>query len=281
MARFPSLRPASTQPRDPCAHPRARPPAACFERTLAEYLPAAAAARSFRKFLAKNSLSLLTQGAKGSRGPRGGAPASLPGWALLLSARVAFLPGPERAWAGGCAGVSEAPLPARCPAHPSPGARALALPSPAFPRARRGPRRPAARRGAAPGAQRNEWRPDGRTEVAGATAGSRPARPGGPGSKFSAGIPARKVRCDKFRSGRRSCGCLGAGDREGSGTGWCRSPALRLPVPSLPRVTPLPVILAFPLVGSRISLLFVHGDPLWGKRRCEASFQTIERMAMV
>lgn len=46
---------------------------------------------------------------------------------------------------------------------------------------------------------------------------------------------------------------------------------LRFPVPSLSRVPPLPVILALPLAGSRISLLFVHGDPLWGKRRCEAS----------
>lgn len=150
---------------------------------------------------------------------------------LLLSALVAVLQGWERAWEGGCAGVSEALLPARCPVHPSPGARALALPSPAFPKSRRGQRRPAARPRAAPGAERNEWRLDRRTEVAAAAAGSRPAHPGGPGSKFSAGCQARKVRCDKFRSGQRSCSCLGAEDREGSGTGWCRTPGPEISCP--------------------------------------------------
>lgn len=190
---------------------------------------------------------------------------------LLLSALVAVLQGWERAWEGGCAGVSEALLPARCPVHPSPGARALALPSPAFPKSRRGQRRPAARPRAAPGAERNEWRLDRRTEVAGAAAGSRPAHPGGPGSKFSAGSQARKVRCDKFRSGQRSCSCLGAEDERAPGQAGVGLLGLRFPVPSLSRVTPLPVILALPLAGSRISLLFVHGDPLWGKRRCEAS----------
>lgn len=96
------LRPSSNQP---CAHPRPAPLAFGFRRSQAELFPATAAPRRFRKFLAKNSLSLLTWGTKGSWWQRGGAPASLPAWERCSSPRGALS---HPAWGDGCAGVSEA-----------------------------------------------------------------------------------------------------------------------------------------------------------------------------
>lgn len=142
---------------------------------------------------------------------------------LLLSALISFLPRWERAWEGGCAGVSEALPSARCPIHASPGAWALPLLSPAFPRSRRGARRLGARRRAVPGTERNEWGLDRRTRTAGAAAGSRPAHPGAPGSRTAQGAGREKfVGISLEVASARVASCLEAEDVEGSGTGWFR-----------------------------------------------------------
>lgn len=154
---------------------------------------------------------------------------------LLLSALVAFLQDWERAWEGGCAGVSEALLPARCPVHPSPGAWALPLPSPAFPRSRRGPRRQAARRRAAPGpnGMNGDWtgEPRWRERPLGVALRTRE----GQAASSAQGSRREKFVAISLEVASAHVAVLGRKTERAPGQGGVGLLSLRFPVPSLTR----------------------------------------------
>lgn len=157
--------------------------------------------------------------------------------------------------------------PARCSLHPSLGAAALALPIPAFPRSAEWhggwgltaglPREPNGMNGTEPG---NRGRGCDRRES-----------PYALGSAGQRRQPGAKVSWDKFRGGGRSGPVLRQKAEWAPALPGVGLLGLRLPVPSRSRLSLIPVALVLPVACSQISLLFLHGDPPKGKRRCEAT----------
>lgn len=83
--------------------------------------------------------------------------------------------------------------------------------------------------------------------------------------------PGAKVSWDKFRGGGRSGPVLRQKAEWAPALPGVGLLGLRLPVPSRSRLSLIPVALVLPVACSQISLLFLHGDPPKGKRRCEAT----------
>lgn len=141
---------------------------------------------------------------------------------------------------------------------------------PSLPEIRRVARKLGVHGRTAPGAEGNEWtgEPESRPRLRPPGVALRTQKSRTAGQRRQ---PGAKVSWDKFRGG----GCSGPVLRQKTERApvlpGVRLLGLRLPAPSRSRLSLIPVALVLPVACSQISVLFLHGDPPQGKRRCEAT----------